>query len=206
MTIQAVIFDVGNVLIEWNPERFYDSAIGEERRKQMFAELDMHDMNNDIDLGAPIKERVYAFAEEHPKWGDEIRMWHDNWFDMASPAIDHSWRLLRALRSKGVQVFALSNFGDDIWEKASETYPIFKEFDRAYVSGKMQQVKPHNRIYEILEEDSDIEPDRLIFADDRADNIATAHARGWKTHLFTDAQGWADRLVAEGLLTAEEAA
>ena len=66
-------------------------------------------------------------------------------------------------------------------------------------------MKPFNRIYEIVEEDSAIEPDRLLFADDRMDNIEMAQARGWKTHLFEGPQGWADRLVAEGLLTAEEA-
>ena len=205
MPIEAVVFDVGNVLIEWQPERAYDALIGEARRKAMFAELDLHDMNNDVDLGAPLKDRVYAFAEENPKWRDEIRMWHDNWFDLASPAIDHSWRLLRALRKRGVPVFALSNFGDDIWDRASEHYEILKEFDRYFISGKLGHVKPYNRIYEIVEEDSAIEPDRLLFADDREDNIAMARARGWKTHLFTDAQGWAERLVSEGLLTTEEA-
>jgi 2-haloacid dehalogenase len=162
-------------------------------------------MNNDVDLGAPLKDRVYAFAEENPKWRDEIRMWHDNWLDLASPAIDHSWRLLRALRKRGVPVFALSNFGDDIWDRASDHYEILKEFDRYFISGKLGHVKPYNRIYEIVEEDSAIEPDRLLFADDREDNIAMARARGWKTHLFTDAQGWAERLVSEGLLTTEEA-
>ncbi len=206
MAIEAVIFDVGNVLIEWQPERAYDRLIGEEKRKEMFAELDLHDMNNDIDKGSPFKETIYAFAEAHPKWRDEIRMWHDNWFDMAAPAIDHSWRLLRALRAKGIPVFALSNFGVENWPPAVEVYPILGEFDREYISGRMQHVKPFNRIYEMVEEDSGIEPDRLIFADDREDNIATARARGWKTHLFTGPQGWADRLVAEGLLTAEEAA
>ncbi|MGR3837037.1 MAG: HAD family hydrolase [Cognatishimia sp.] len=205
MPIEAVVFDVGNVLIEWQPERAYDALIGEARRKAMFAELDLHDMNNDVDLGAPLKDRVYAFAEENPKWRDEIRMWHDNWFDLASPAIDHSWRLLRALRTRGVPVFALSNFGDDIWDRASEHYEILKEFDRHFISGKLGHVKPFNRIYEIVEEDSAIEPDRLLFADDREDNIAMARARGWKTHLFTDAKGWAERLVSEGLLTTEEA-
>lgn len=205
MPIEAVVFDVGNVLIEWQPERAYDALIGEARRKAMFAELDLHDMNNDVDLGAPLKDRVYAFAEENPKWRDEIRMWHDNWFDLASPAIDHSWRLLRALRDKAVPVFALSNFGDDIWDRASEHYEILKEFDRYFISGKLGHVKPYNRIYEIVEEESAIEPDRLLFADDREDNIAMARARGWKTHLFTDALGWAERLVSEGLLTTEEA-
>lgn len=206
MSIEAVIFDVGNVLIEWQPERAYDRLIGEAKRKEMFAELDLHDMNNDIDKGSPFKETIYAFAEAHPKWRDEIRMWHDNWFDMAAPAIDHSVRLLRALRAKGVPVFALSNFGVENWPPAVQVYPVLGEFDREYVSGRMQHVKPGNRIYEMVEEDSGIEPDRLIFTDDRADNIATAHARGWKTHLFTSPQGWADRLVAEGLLTVEEAA
>lgn len=205
MPIEAVVFDVGNVLIEWQPERAYDRMIGEEKRRAMFAELDLHDMNNDVDLGAPLQERAYAFAEEYPKWGAEIRMWADNWFDLAGPAIDHSWRLLRALRAKAVPVFVLSNFGDDIWDRASKVYPILKEFDRFYVSGKLGHVKPYNRIYEIVEEDSAIEPDRLLFADDRADNIFMAKSRGWQTHLFTDAQGWADRLVAEGLLTVDEA-
>ncbi|GAA6208995.1 HAD family phosphatase [Cognatishimia sp. WU-CL00825] len=206
MTIQAVIFDVGNVLIEWNPERFYDRVIGIEKRTEMFAELDMHDMNNDIDLGAPFQQRIYDFADENPKWGDEIRMWHDNWFELASPAIDHSWRLLRALRTKGIKVFALSNFGVDNWPPAVKVYPVLGEFDREFISGRMQMVKPFNRIYEKVEEDTGIEPDQLIFTDDRADNIATARARGWKTHLFDGPQGWAERLVAEGLLSETEAA
>ena len=205
MPIEAVVFDVGNVLIEWQPERAYDRLIGREKREAMFAELDLHDMNNDVDLGAPLQERVYAFAEENPKWRDEIRMWADHWFDLAGPAIDRSWRLLRALRTKGIPVFVLSNFGDDIWDRASQEYPILNEFDRFYVSGKLGHVKPYNRIYEIVEEDSGIEPDRLIFADDRAENIAMARARGWQTHLFETADGWAARLVAEGLLTEDEA-
>lgn len=205
MAIEAVVFDVGNVLIEWQPERAYDKLIGVEKRKEMFAALDLHDMNNDVDLGAPLQGRVYAFAEENPEWRDEIRMWHDNWFDLAGPPIDQSWRGLRALKAKGIKVFALSNFGDDIWDRASEVWPILTEFDRPYVSGKLGQVKPFNRIYEIVEEDSGVEPDRLLFVDDRQDNISMARARGWKTHLFTDPQGWADRLVAEGLLTEEEA-
>lgn len=205
MTVDAVVFDVGNVLIEWQPERAYDRLIGPEKRQQMFAELDLHDMNNDVDLGAPLKDRVYAFAEDNPAWRDEIRLWHDNWFDLAGPAIDHSWRLLRALRAKGIPVFVLSNFGDDIWDRASEVFDVLKEFDRYYVSGKLGHVKPFNRIYEIVEEDSAIEPDRLLFADDREDNIAMARARGWQTHLFDGPQGWADRLVSEGLLTPEDA-
>ncbi len=122
--IKAVIFDIGNVLIEWQPERFYDNVIGEDRRKAMFSEVDLHGMNDKVDMGAPFKETIYAAAEAYPKWRDEVRMWHDNWIEMASPAIDRSVRLMRALQAKGVPVFALTNFGVESFEYAQVSHSV----------------------------------------------------------------------------------
>ncbi|SHF47313.1 2-haloacid dehalogenase [Litoreibacter ascidiaceicola] len=204
--IKAVIFDIGNVLIEWQPERFYDSAIGEDRRKAMFAEVDLHGMNDKVDLGGPFKETIYEAAEAYPKWRDEIRMWHDHWIEMASPTIDHSVKLLRALRSKSVPVFALSNFGIGSFDYAETVYSYLGEFDRRYISGHMQVIKPDPKIYQMLEDDCGLAPESLLFADDRVDNIDMALSRGWKAHLFENPQGWADCLVSHGLLSAEEAA
>jgi 2-haloacid dehalogenase len=206
MTIQAVIFDIGNVLIEWQPERFYDRVIGEYRRKAMFAEVDLHGMNELVDLGHPFTETIYATAETYPAWRDEIRMWHDNWIELATPVIDHSVRLLRALRTKGVPVFALSNFGIESFAYAETQFPFLAEFDRRYISGHMKVTKPTPRIYEMVEEDCDLAPEQLLFADDRQDNIDQAAGRRWQTHLFNGPQGFADRLVAEGLLSPDEAA
>jgi 2-haloacid dehalogenase len=79
-------------------------------------------------------------------------------------------------------------------------------FDRQYVSGHMRCIKPELQIYQMMEDDCGVSPERLLFTDDRADNIAVAVSRGWQTHLFEGSQGWADRLVAEGLLSSQEAA
>lgn len=207
MQPQAVIFDIGNVLVEWQPERFYDRVIGESRRRAMFAALDLHEMNDRIDRGEHFTDTIYDFAELHPEWRVEIRMWHDNWIEMASPAIPHSVRLLRALRAKSVPVFALSNFGVENFDMAeADHYPFLGEFDRRYISGKMKMAKPDTNIYDAVERDCGLVPETLLFADDRADNIETAAARGWQTHLFTTPQGWADCLIASGLLSKEEAA
>lgn len=204
MTIKAVIFDIGNVLIEWNPERYYDRVIGPDRRRALFEALDLHAMNDQIDRGASFRDTVYDFAATHPDWGDEIRMWHDNWIELASPEIPQSVRLLRQLRARGVPVFALSNFGIGSFDHAVTQYPFLDEFDRRYISGHMQVIKPDAIIYQMVEDDCALRPETLLFADDRADNIAAAQARGWKTHLFDGPQGWAARLIDEGLIPQSE--
>lgn len=205
MTINAVIFDIGNVLIEWQPERYYDQVIGEDRRRAMFAEVDLHGMNDLVDQGHHFTDTIYDWAEKYPEWRDEIRMWHDKWIELAAPEIPRSVRLLRALRKRSVPVFALTNFGVQNFDYATTIYPFLNEFDRLYVSGRMQMVKPFADIYQAVENDCGLDPASLLFADDRQDNIEAAQARNWQTHLFDGPTGWAERLVAEGLLKESEA-
>ncbi len=201
MTINAVIFDIGNVLIEWQPERFYDRVIGEPRRREMFAALDLHKMNDDIDKGADFRPTVTAFAAANPDWHADIMMWHDNWLEMAAPDIPGSVAILRALRNAGTPVFALSNFGIQTFEIAEPVYPFLAEFDRRYISGHLRVTKPDAAIYQMVEEDCGLDPATLFFTDDRRENIDAAGVRGWQTHLFEGAEGLAERLRTEGLLT-----
>lgn len=204
MTPEAVVFDIGNVLIEWHPERHYDRRIGAERRKKLFAEVDLHAMNLRVDLGAPFRAEVEAMAEAHPEWRAEILDWRDSWTLMCSPAIPGSVALLRRLRAKGVPVFALSNFGVDTYATAQKQYDFLTEFDAEFISGHLGVMKPDPAIFEILERDTAVAPGALLFADDRSDNIAMAAERGWQTHLFDGPEGFAARLVAAGLLREAE--
>ncbi|MEP3442756.1 MAG: HAD-IA family hydrolase [Sulfitobacter sp.] len=205
MTPKAVVFDIGNVLIEWQPERFFDSQIGEAKRRDLFAAIDLHAMNDRVDSGENFTAVLTETAALHPAFKAELAIWHDRWLDMASPAIEHSVRLMAALQARGVPVFSLTNFGIETYVIASSKYAFLKAFDRDFISGHMGVIKPDARIYEMLEQATGLSGAELIFTDDRADNIAAAAARGWQTHLFEGAQGWADRLVSEGLLAADQA-
>lgn len=202
---QAVIFDIGNVLTRWQPEAFYDRVIGQERRKALFAEVALHHMNDLVDEGGLFKETIYDWADRYPHWGPEIRLWYDRWIELASPRIEGSIALQRALRAKGIPVFALTNFGKHSFEEALPKMDFLTDFDRLYVSGRMGVIKPDPRIYQMVEDDCGLPPESLLFTDDRADNIIAAARRGWRTHQFESWQGWAARLVAEGLLTTQEA-
>lgn len=205
MAIEAVIFDIGNVLIEWQPERHYDRVIGEARRREMFDAVDLHAMNDRVDMGENFRDMVVECAAAHPEFHAEIMRWHDDWLHMASPVIPHSVTLLRNLRRRSVPVFALSNFGIETFDLALPEYPFLAEFDRSYISGHMGVTKPDPDIYARVEADCGLAPETLLFADDRADNIAAAQARGWQTHLFEGPAGWAERLLAEALLNEKEA-
>ncbi|MCC6008498.1 MAG: HAD family phosphatase [Rhodobacteraceae bacterium] len=202
---EAVIFDIGNVLIEWQPERFYDAVIGADARRRMFAAVDLHGMNDEIDRGGPFRETVYATAERYPEWEDAIRMWHDRWIELATPVIGHSLRLMQALQAREVPVFALTNFGIGSFDLARGHYAFLDAFDRAYVSGHMGVIKPDPAIYAMVEADCGIAPEQLLFADDRADNIEAAARRGWQVHHFKGPVGWAREIVARGLLPEAEA-
>lgn len=205
MTPRAVVFDIGNVLIEWLPERFFDAEIGEARRKDLFASVDLHYANDLVDRGGHFQTTIADCAAKHPDWHDEVMMWHDRWLDIAGPDIPHSVRILRALKGNGVPVFALSNFGIGTFELAEPVYPFLAEFDRRYISGYMGMAKPDAEIYAAVEADCGIPPEGLLFADDRHENIAAAVARGWQGHLFDGPEGFAKRLVEDGLLTEEQA-
>ncbi len=203
MAVSAVIFDIGNVLIEWHPERHYDRVIGEARRQEMFGAVDLHAMNDRVDRGENFRAVVVETATANPEFHDEIMRWHDDWLHMASPAIPATVSLLRELRRRSVPVFALSNFGIETFDLAVPQYPFLREFDRAFISGHMGIAKPDPQIYAAVEADCGLAPDTLLFTDDRADNIAAAAARGWQTHLFDGPDGFADRLRCEELLSEE---
>ena len=178
---QAVIFDIGNVLTRWQPEAFYDRVIGEDRRRALFAEVDLHRMNDIVDEGALFRETIYDWADRTPHWRPEIRLWYDRWIELASPRIEGSIALQRALRAKGVPVFALTNFGKYSFEEALPKMDFLTDFDRLYVSGRMGVIKPDPRIYQHACDLLGVPPDRCIYLDDLGINLKPARALGMQT-------------------------
>jgi 2-haloacid dehalogenase len=206
MKPQAVVFDIGRVLIQWNPTGFYDREIGADARARLFAEVPLEAANLEIDRGVPFRATIYDLADAHPGWADAIRLWHDRWLEMASPAIDDSVALLRRLQAAGVPCWALSNFGEETFDIAETAYPFLSDFDGRVISGFVGAIKPEPEIYETLELASGLSGGQLFFTDDRPENIAAAQARGWHTHLFQDTAGLVQALLDHGLPAGKELA
>lgn len=204
-TPKAVVFDIGNVLLEWRPDRLYERLLPDNaERRAFFEETRILEMNLEVDRGAPFKAHVYAHAAKFPHVKGLVRAWHDNWIDMAAPAIDGSVALLRALKRRGVTVAALSNFGVDSFDLACRVYPFLTEFDVPVISGREEAIKPEPRIYEILEERTGLLGQDLFFMDDNAQNVAAARGRFWQAEIFTTPQILGRQLHARGLIGADD--
>lgn len=195
----VMVFDIGRVLIGWDPEGFYDRAIGPARRAALFKAVDLHGMNLNIDLGIGFRDVVADCAAHHPDWAAEIMLWHDRWSDMVPGPIAGSVALLRRLKAAGVPLLALTNFGRETLSIAQARFDFLNAFDRMFVSAELGLIKPDPAIYAAVET-AGYAPDTLFFADDMPANVAAAAARGWHTHRFETPEGLAAALLAHGLL------
>ncbi|PKQ07241.1 MAG: haloacid dehalogenase [Alphaproteobacteria bacterium HGW-Alphaproteobacteria-10] len=201
----AVVFDIGAVLLHWEPERVYRRLIPDaQARARFFRDICPPAWNETFDRGAPMPQGVVEHAERHPDHADLILAWWADWPEMIGPAIDGSVACLKALKARGTPVYGLTNFAAETFEIAREMYPFLDDFDVCVVSAHVKRNKPEPEIYAALEAQTGAAPHTLFFTDDRPDNIAAAVARGWHGHVFEHAEGLQAALIGHGLLTREE--
>ncbi len=201
MTIDAVVFDVGNVLIEWDVERLYRELIpDDETRARFLAHVLTVDVNVALDRGASFSVLLGALAEAHPEWRDEILAFHLRWGDTLGPEDASMVALVAELRAGGVKVFALTNFSAETWPVAVERHQWLTSLDGAIVSGQEQVVKPNAAIFERLVERFGLTPERTWFTDDSQRNVDAAVAFGLVAERFIDADTTRASLRALGVL------
>jgi 2-haloacid dehalogenase len=192
--LQAMIWDLGNVLVSWDRERLYRqlfpaTAEGLVAMRAFLTEvLPMKPFNERIDLGENPAAVCEEFIAANPTVDPSlIRAYATRWHEMLSGPIEANARLLREVRAVGLPCFALSNWGVDM-STAQELYPVLLEFDGRVISGEEGVIKPHPAIFNIVLQRFDLEAPRCLFVDDNADNIAAADSLGFRTHLVTTSE------------------
>lgn len=201
----AMVFDIGDVLVRWDPVRLYRRLIPDDAaRAHFFAAIMPPEINAGFDRGGTMAEGVEAHAARHPDHAALIRAWWTDWPETLGPAIDGSVACLRALKAKGVPVYGLTNFAADTFPIAQAMFPFLRDFDAVVVSAHVGANKPEPAIYAALEAAVSEPPERLFFTDDKAANIAAAVDRGWCGDHFTGAAGLQAALIEAGLLTRAE--
>ena len=198
---QAVVFDIGRVLFDWNLRFLFEKLIDEPDRLDRFlAEVVTEEWHFQSDGGQSLAEMVPARIAEFPEHAHLIEAYRARFNETLPAAIPGTHEIVRRLAGRGVPLYALTNFGAEFWAGFRPVQPIFDLFADVVVSGEERVAKPDPRIYEIAEARFGLPPHALFFTDDNPANIAAAAARGWRAHLFTDAPGLEAELAAHGLL------
>jgi 2-haloacid dehalogenase len=184
----TVVFDLGGVLIDWDPRYLYRTLFDDEAAMEAFlAEVTTPEWNAAQDAGRPWAEAVRSLADRHPEHRDLIEAYHQRWPETLGGPIEGSIEILDELRRiPGVRLFALSNWSAETFPIAEERYPFLAWFDGIVISGEVGAIKPDPRIFERLIERHDVDPSRAVFIDDNAANVAAAERLGFAGIRFED--------------------
>lgn len=197
----GVVFDLGNVLIDWQPQAAIAAGVGQSEARR-FLDADDFDFmawNHAQDSGRSWDEGIAEVARTHPHWHEHATAYFTHFPASLVGEVPGSVEVLRQLHRHGVPMVGLTNWSHELYPHAPSRFALLELLDDVVVSGTEGVAKPDPRIFRITAERARLPLTRLAFVDDRADNVAAAAALGMQAVLFTDPAALADDLRALGL-------
>lgn len=198
----AVIFDLGGVLIDWNPRHLYRSIFGDdvEGMEWFLANVTTPAWNEQQDRGRPWAHAIAELSAEHPDRAHLIRAYHERWMETLGGALEDTVQLLAELKDAGVPLYALTNWSGEKFDLSRDQFPFLEWFEGIVVSGHERMTKPDERIFRLLLERFSLAPESTLFIDDNVPNVRQARRLGMDAIHFTSATGLRTELEARGLL------
>lgn len=199
--IDTIIFDLGGVLIDWNPRYLYNKIFKDEAKTAWFLEnICTGDWNEKQDAGNTLQAATEELVALHPDWKNEITAYYDRWIEMLGGAIEETVEILRTLKKKNeVKLYALTNWSAETFPLALDRFEFLHWFDGIVVSGVEKTRKPFADFYHILLKRHDVVPDKTLFIDDNERNIKAAEAIGIHGIAFTSADKLKQELLDWGI-------
>ncbi|RKR81545.1 2-haloacid dehalogenase [Mucilaginibacter gracilis] len=187
--INTIIFDLGNVLIDWNPYHLYRKLFSNDDEIKHFLDTvcTMH-WNEEQDAGRPVKEGTELLISQFPEHSDNILAYYERWEEMLGGEIPGTVQILKTLKDSGqYKLYALTNWSTETFPIALSHYHFLSWFDAIVVSGAEGIRKPDSRFYQLLLDRHQVKPQEALFIDDNYRNILAAREMGIESIHFTSA-------------------
>ena len=202
MAAEILLFDLGHVVLDWEPSRLYTKIFDTPQERDAFL-TDVCTMawHTRHDAGVSFADNAAELIRLYPHYEAEILAWGRRWMEMFDGYMDGTAELIARLDARGVPLYALSNMPADPWDEMLEAFDVLRRFRHVVVSGQIGMIKPNADIYHhALKMMDGPDPDTVIFIDNSLPNVEAADALGFRTHHFKHAEGLEQALVREGLL------
>lgn len=199
--IDTIVFDLGGVLVDWNPRYVYREIFDSEEKVEWFLNnICTYKWNVQQDAGRPIAEANDFLIAQHPEWEKEIRIYYDRWVDMLGGAIQETVDLLDdMIQSKTYRILALTNWSGETFPTAKTIFPFLHWFEGVVVSGDEKLIKPDHRLYQILFDRYQVDPNKAVFIDDSFPNIEAARELGMHGIHFQSTAQVRQELASAGI-------
>lgn len=195
--VKNIVFDVGEVLIDWNPRYLYSKIFDDPQAMEDFLNnVCTHEWNYRQDAGYCWDKAIAEKAAAFPHLANEIKAYRARWPEMVGGAVQGSVAVLEALKKQGWPLYAITNYHQDTFALSQQLWPFLTTFDGVVVSGEEKICKPERRIYEILLERYGLNAAECVFIDDCLENIEAAQAIGMTGVLFRNPQQMHQELEA----------
>jgi 2-haloacid dehalogenase len=202
-TINTIIFDLGGVLIDWNPRYVFNDNYfeSEEKRDYFFTHICSMDWNEEQDAGRSIVDATQMLVEQYPEWENAIRDYYGRWTDMLGGAITETVDIFRQVKESGsYKTYALTNWQSSLFEIALVRYNFLHWFDGRVVSGDEKTRKPFPEFYHRLLNRYNVKAEEAIFIDDNLRNVKAAQELGITSFHFQSAEKLRTELVKAQIL------
>ncbi|MGN6610809.1 MAG: HAD family hydrolase [Angustibacter sp.] len=185
---RAVVFDLGNVLIRWDPHPAIARGVGPEHATRLLGATDFDFLawNHEQDAGRRWLDGEALVAQSHPHWAEAVRAYREHFAEALVGPVHDTVELLTELHAAGVRLLALTNWSAELFPVARRDFPFLGLFDDIVVSGEEQVAKPDARIFRVLERRAGIPLAQCVFIDDSPRNVEAARALGMDAILFED--------------------
>ena len=201
MEINTIIFDLGGLLIDWNPRYVYRTIFKTEEEIDWFFEnVATDDWNENQDAGYPITKATEELAAKHPEWEKEIQAYYGRWTEMLGGPIHETVEIFRQLKKiPELKTYALTNWSAETFHIALERYDFLHWFDGRVVSGEEKTRKPFHVFYQKLLDRYNVDPARSLFIDDNLRNVKAAEELGIKAIHFRNPEQLKQELINLGI-------
>ena len=186
--MRNIIFDFGNVLVQWHPEKVYTEHFGNEAKAWWFLR---HVVDNEwrgrIDAGESTAELTAELVARFPEYREAIELFNQRYFDMLTGEVPGMRELIDELTVKNYEIYGLTNWSMETFPTARERFTILQKIDRYVVSAAEQLIKPDPRLFQVLMDRYGLKAEECTFIDDNPDNVAAARKLGMQGFVFTSA-------------------
>ncbi|MGH6956271.1 MAG: HAD family hydrolase [Caulobacteraceae bacterium] len=201
MSVRGVVFDVGNVIVRWDPRTLYSKIFPDPAERDWFlANVCTMAWHVRHDAGVSFAENRAPLIARYPEHQAAILAWSERWWEMFSGPIPETEAAIEALAARGVPMWGLTNMSTETSAGTFAMSPAFTRLAGIVVSGEVGLIKPDPRIYALATERAGMTPAELLFVDDSRRNVEAAEAGGFAVHLFRDPAALKPALAAYGLL------